>query len=64
MFDVLLAIGTFVGLLLLGVPVAFALIAGSIIGLFAIGHFPWKLLRNSLSHRFPNTPCSPSRSSS
>ncbi|WP_076464966.1 TRAP transporter large permease [Actinomyces mediterranea] len=44
MFEVALAIIVFVGLLLLGVPVAFSVIAGTIVGLFAIGSLPMEAL--------------------
>lgn len=44
MFEVALAIIVFVGLLLFGVPVAFSVIAGTIVGLFAIGSLPMEAL--------------------
>ncbi|QPK82084.1 TRAP transporter large permease subunit [Schaalia sp. ZJ405] len=44
MIEVLLAIVVFIGLLLLGVPVAFSVIAGSVVGLFAIGSLPMEAL--------------------
>lgn len=44
MLEVALAIIAFVGLLLLGVPVAFAIIAGSVVGLFTIGSLPMEAL--------------------
>lgn len=44
MFEVILAIVVFLGLLLIGVPVAFAVIGGTIAGLFAIGSLPMEAL--------------------
>lgn len=44
MISVGIAIGIFVLLLLMGVPVAFSIIAGSVVGLFAIGSLPMEAL--------------------
>lgn len=44
MFEVAVAIIVFIALLLLGVPVAFSVIAGTVVGLFAIGSLPMEAL--------------------
>ncbi|MDC4233336.1 TRAP transporter large permease subunit [Actinomyces sp. B33] len=44
MLEVGLAIFVFIALLLIGVPVAFSVIAGTIVGLFAIGSLPMEAL--------------------
>ncbi|QWW18708.1 TRAP transporter large permease subunit [Schaalia sp. 19OD2882] len=44
MFEVALALVVFIGLLLLGVPVAYSVIAGTVVGLFAIGSLPMEAL--------------------
>lgn len=40
MLEALIAVAAFIVLLLLGIPVAFAIIAGAIVGLFAVGSLP------------------------
>lgn len=40
MLEALIAVAVFIILLLLGIPVAFAIIAGAIVGLFAVGSLP------------------------
>ncbi|MFC0672741.1 TRAP transporter large permease [Brachybacterium hainanense] len=44
MLEALLAIAVFIVLLLLGIPVAFAIIAGAVVGLFAVGSLPMEAL--------------------
>lgn len=44
MLEALLAVAVFIILLLLGIPVAFAIIAGAIVGLFAVGSLPMEAL--------------------
>ena len=44
MFEVLLAIGVFVALLLLGVPVAFSIFAGCVAGVYALGRVPMEVI--------------------
>lgn len=44
MVEVAIAIAVFLGLLLIGVPVAFAVMGGSVVGLFAIGSLPMEAL--------------------
>ena len=40
MLEALIAVAAFIVLLLLGIPVAFAIIAGAVVGLFAVGSLP------------------------
>ena len=40
MLEALLAVAVFIVLLLLGIPVAFAILAGAVVGLFAVGSLP------------------------
>ena len=50
MFEALVAIVVFIALLLLGVPVAFAILTGAVVGLFAVGSLPMEALaQQSLS---------------
>lgn len=50
MFEALLAIAVFLVLLLVGIPASFALLAGSIVGLFAVGSLPMEAIaQQSLS---------------
>ncbi|WP_114856241.1 TRAP transporter large permease [Brachybacterium sp. YJGR34] len=44
MLEALIAVAVFILLLLVGVPVAFAIIAGAIVGLFAVGSLPMEAL--------------------
>lgn len=44
MLEVGIAIGVFIALLLIGVPVSFAIMGGAVVGLFAIGSLPMEAL--------------------
>lgn len=44
MLEVLIAVGVFIGLLLLGVPVAFAIVSGAVTGLFVLGVLPMEAI--------------------
>lgn len=44
MLEVAIAVGAFIVLLLLGVPVAFAIVAGAITGLFVLGQLPMEAI--------------------
>lgn len=44
MLEVVIAVGVFIGLLLIGVPVAFAIVSGAVTGLFVLGVLPMEAI--------------------